>query len=62
MESYQPIYDAVRSRIGGFDSNGLIDRIASQFDVSHAMDIITQEFVNTAFAMGQPSAIFKSEA
>ena len=59
MDSYQPIYDAVRSKITGFDGQALIDRIACNFDISHHTEIIKQEFLNVAFEMQRPSVIFK---
>ena len=36
-ESYQAVYDAVRSRFSNFDSSGLIDSISSKFDISWTM-------------------------
>jgi len=60
MDTYQPIYDAVRSGITSFDGQSLIDRIAVNFvDISHHLEIVKQEFLNAAFEMQRPSVIFK---
>ena len=59
MDSYQPIYDAVRSRIGSFDGSRLINAIACKFDVSYHTEIIKQEALNTLYEWGRPSMILK---
>jgi len=61
MDTYQAIYDAVRSRISGFNACDLIDSITRQFDISHQMSIIQQEFCCTAYEMQRPSVLFKPE-
>ena len=61
MDSYQPIYDAVRSRISGFDGHGLSDRIAHQFDISHQAEIVKSEFLNVAYEQQRPSVLFRPE-
>jgi hypothetical protein len=44
MDSYQAIYDAVRSRISGGNIAEAVSEAARQaFDISHALPIITQE-------------------
>ena len=57
--SYLAIYEAVRSRISGFDGQVLADRIASQFDFSHHAQIVSQEFANAAYEMQRPSVLFR---
>lgn len=59
MDTYQPIYDAVRSRISGFDGEALIERIAYNFDISQHTQILQQEFITVAYEMQRPSAIYK---
>ena len=59
MDSYQAIYDSVRSRIGSFDGNALADRIAAKFDFSYYAETIKNEFLNTAFEMQRPSTVHK---
>lgn len=58
MDAYQAIYDAVRSKIH-FNSQELMDKLCSQFDISHHTEIVKQEFMNVAFEMQRPSVIFK---
>ena len=61
MDTYQAVYDAVRSRINGFDSQSLIDRIARNFDFSHHAEIIRQEFLIVANEQMRPSVLFRPE-
>jgi len=58
-ESYNAIYDAVRSRISRFDGQSLIDRIAYQFDFSHQIQRIQEEFISVAHDMQQPAVLFR---
>jgi len=59
MESYQAIYDAVRSRISGFDSQQLIQEISRHFDISHAVDMVKHEFLVSAYAQSRPFVLLK---
>ena len=59
MDSYQPIYDAVRSRISGFDAQELIDRISSKFDVSTHVDMVMNEFLCVAQEHQRPCVLFR---
>lgn len=60
MDSYQPIYDAVRSRIGGADAGDVVERAVRQaFDISIQMAGVTQDFSIAAYEMSRPSAIYK---
>ena len=61
-DSYQAIYDAVRSRI----SNGDVGRAVSdaafrQFDISHIVARLHQDFSIAAQEMARPSAIYRPE-
>ena len=38
MDSYQAVYDAVRSKIGAFDGQALVQEIAQKFDISYSID------------------------
>lgn len=59
-DSYQAIYDAVRSRIsGGNVSEAVADACRNAFDISHQVACIMQEFSAAAYSMGEPSAIYK---
>lgn len=59
MDTYQAIYDAVRSKISGFDGNRLADEIAQKFDISYAVEAVKYEFVNAAYEQQRPSTLFK---
>lgn len=60
MDSYQPIYDAVRSRISGGDIGSAIRDVAfQQFDISQMKAILQQDFCIAAQEMARPSVLFK---
>ena len=57
--SYQAIYDAVRSRIHGFDSSQLIDQIARQFDISSEKERIQDQVMSILEDHRQPSILYR---
>jgi hypothetical protein len=58
-DSYQAIYDAVRSRISNGDVGRAIADIAHRsFDISHTVVMLQQEFSIVAFEMQRPSVLF----
>lgn len=60
MDSYQPIYDAVRSRIsGGNVSDAVADACRQAFDISHTIAILRQDFCIAAGEMARPSVVYK---
>lgn len=59
MDSYQAVYDAVRSKISAFDGNALGEDIVGQFDFSHHAENIKQEFMFTAAMMQRPCVLFR---
>lgn len=60
MDSYQPIYDAVRSRISNGDIGGAVrDAAERAFDISHITRLLHQEFSIAAYEMARPSAIYR---
>lgn len=60
MDSYQAIYDAVRSRISNGDIGRAVTDVAWRaFDISHITPIIQQEFCIAASEMQRPSAIYR---
>ena len=59
MDTYQAVYDAVRSRISSFDGSQLINEIAGRFDISYAVEAVKQDFLNVAYEQARPSAIFR---
>ena len=56
--TYQAIFDAVRSKISGFNGSELIERVTHQFDISHAVEMIRNEFLSAAYAQQRPSVLF----
>jgi hypothetical protein len=47
QDSYQPIYDAVRSKISGGDIGAAVERVAREmFDISHVAHTLKQEIVH----------------
>lgn len=61
-DSYQAIYDAVRSRIsGGNVSDAIRDVLRDSFDISHLRAIVQQDFCAVANEMQRPSVLFKPE-
>lgn len=59
-DSYQAIYDAVRSRISGGNIADTVRCVAFEaFDISHIKAILQQEFVSAAFEMQRPCVLFK---
>lgn len=60
MSDYQAIYDAVRSRISGGNLGDVIRDVAwRQFDVSHTVAMLGQEFSLTAYEGRRPSVLFR---
>ena len=59
-DSYQAIYDAVRSRIsGGNISEAIRDVAFHAFDISHMKAMLQQDFSIAAQEMQRPSVLFK---
>lgn len=59
-DSYQAIYDAVRSRIsGGNVGEAVADVARSAFDISHAVAGVAQEISYTAILHSTPSAVYR---
>jgi hypothetical protein len=60
MDSYQPIYDAVRSRISGGNVGEIVaDACRNAFDISHMKSMLLQDFSIAAQEMARPSVLFK---
>ena len=60
MDSYQAVYDAVRSKIGRVDGNEVIDRaIREAFDISHAKAMLQEQISSVGFEMVRPSAVYR---
>lgn len=59
-DSYQAVYDATRSRIGGCDTGDAIrSAIREMFDISYARAAVQQEITIAAAEYGRPSAVFR---
>jgi hypothetical protein len=59
-DSYQAIYDAVRSRIsGGNVAEAVSDAARQAFDVSHLTPIVAQEFYVSAVEARRPSVLWR---
>ena len=59
-DSYQAIYDAVRSRISGGNIADAVREAAGRgFDASHAIAMLQQEFSIAAYEMQRPSVLYR---
>lgn len=58
-DSYQPIYDATRSRIGNCSPNDIIRDTVSGWDVSFAVGQIRDAFQEAASALVDPAALYR---
>lgn len=59
-DTYQAVFDAVRSKIGGCDVDDAIHMaVRESMDISWAMQFIQQEFVNAAHEMMRPVVLLK---
>ena len=59
-DTYQAIYDATRSRIGGCDTASVVeDAVRAAFDMSHAQAVLQQEFMIVAGEMMRPSVLWR---
>lgn len=59
-DTYQAVYDAVRSRISNGDIGSAVREVAFQtIDFSHARQMLQQEIATVGYEMARPSAIFR---
>lgn len=59
-DSYQAIYDAVRSRISNGNIGDAVREAARMgFDASHAITMLHQQFDLTAYEMRRPSVLYR---
>lgn len=60
MDSYQAIYDAVRSRISNGDIGRAVHDVAwQQFDISHAVAMLRDSFSSVAYEMARPFVLLR---
>jgi hypothetical protein len=60
-DTYQPVYDAVRSRIGHVDSSMVLQVIREAFDLSYQKQQLQQEISVISYQLTRPSAVFKPD-
>jgi hypothetical protein len=59
-DSYQAIFDAVRSRISGGNIGDVVrDAAFNAFDISHMKVMLQQEFSIAAYEMQRPSVLYR---
>ena len=59
-DTYQAVYDAVRSRVGGCNVGDVVREQARQsFDISHAVAILQQDISAIAYEHQRPSVLFR---
>ena len=59
-DSYQAIYDAVRSRISGGNIGEVVREAAHQaFDISHSQAMIRDQFMAVTWEMQRPAVLFR---
>lgn len=62
MDTYQAVYDAVRSKIPSCDTTGAIERaLRDAFDMGNLRAVLQQEFCIAAGEMARPSAIYRPD-
>lgn len=60
MDSYQPIFDAVRSRLSSCDvSSAVQNAVASAFDISHVLPLAQQAIGVIEYELCRPSVIYR---
>ena len=60
MDTHQAIYDAVRSKISGGDIGSVVEGVARDaFDISHRVEMVSNEFITAAYEMQRPCVLFK---
>jgi hypothetical protein len=61
-DTYQAIYDAVRSRIsGGNIGEAVRDVAGNAFDISHAVAMVRDEMLSAAYDMHAPHVLMRPE-
>lgn len=59
-DSYQAIYDAVRSRISGGNIGEAVREVARQaFDISHSQAMVRDQFMAVTWQMQRPAVLFR---
>ena len=58
-ESYQAVYDAVRSRISNADIGGAVERAFRDANISHYFEMAMNQALETISDFDRPSVMFK---
>lgn len=59
-ETYQPIFDAVRSKISGGNIGDIVaEQARSALDISHQVEMVKHEFICAAMEYQRPSVMFR---
>lgn len=58
-DTYQAVYDAVRSRIGSADIGGAVESVMRCENFGHYFQMACQEMQTSAVEHGRPCAVFK---
>ena len=61
MDSYQAIFDAVRSKISNCDVGQAVESAVRDSNLSHAVHMVQQEYLNSAYEQQRPSVLFRPE-
>lgn len=59
MDSYQPIYDAVRSKIGRVDGEQIVSAAREAFDISHARQMLQEQIYAAGSEIARPSILYR---
>lgn len=59
MDSYQPIYDAARSKIDRVDGEQIVQAAREAFDISYARAMLQEQIYATGTEITRPSVLFR---
>lgn len=61
MDTYQAVYDAVRSKMGYIDPERIVHAVADKFDFSYARQQMVQSFEIALSEWTRPCVLFKPQ-
>lgn len=59
METYQPIYDAVRSRVHNGDIGSAVQEVLNNCNISHYADMASRSIQEVASMYDRPSVMYR---
>lgn len=59
METYQPIYDAVRSKIGNGDIGAAVEAAMRDVNIAHYLSVIAENYRCAAAEQERPCVLFR---